>query len=252
MPNSSSAASVSTNEPAQRRPDAPPAASTASASIAPLPNVEFNEQGTFTELSLQANGFPAISKDGQVVAVASHELNTSGPPALELCVQLHSVASGKITQTLKFREPYSGEREVSALEKLKARVREWVTGVNQRLLRAELVTISHTASDATAVCNDDAPPLHLQNPPLEASLTKGHLVVRNAANVVFERSYPEWIRAKGGARNRCEYQPYLTEVAYDAEHEVLVVKADHCSPSDSCSEGVSPEFAVVLLPHIVP
>lgn len=229
--------------------DAAPQLGESSATAPTPPAVVFHgEAKSASEFELEAKGFPAVSSDRKLVAVAFHELNTTGPPALELGVQLRSVGTGHVVYAAKFREPYRGERGEAYLNELRHRVFVWVDGVTQRLAKARLVSIGLIVRDDAAVCNDEASPLYVPTPPIEVRYGFGRLVVRDgAAREVFERAYPEWTRTNGNFHSSCVYKPYVAEVAFDSQSKVLVVKAEHCSPSDNCLEGIAPDFAIVAL-----
>ena len=213
------------------------------------PSIVFHEQAsTATEFELEATGFPAISRDGKLVALAFHELKVAGPPALELGVQLRSVASGAIVYNTKFREPYQGELGAAYLEPLKHRVRRWVLAVERKLAEVNLAPMNPVVHDESAVCSDERPPIRVPAVRLDVRFSAGHLVVSDdKARVLFEHAHPEWTATYGSAKNRCVFEPYVTEVAFDAPRNVLVIRADHCTPSDLCEKGIVPNFAVLTL-----
>jgi hypothetical protein len=212
------------------------------------PNIKFHDDGaTATEFQLEETGFPAIASDGRLVALAFHELQVTGPPALELTLQFRSVASGKVVYEAAFREPYQGELGNAYLDALRRRVRQWLRDTQRKLTQADLVTMNRTVHDASGVCGDDETSLALPNPPLQVNFRSGRLAVRDSEGTLFEHAYPEWSTAYVSQGQRCVFKPYLTEVSFDPQHQVLVIRADHCSPGDMCTKGVRPNFAVIAL-----
>jgi len=223
-------------------------ASVDSASTKPMStSIVFRGQAsTATEFEFDEIGFPAISRDGKLVALAFHELQVAGPPALELGVQLRSVATGRIVYNAKFREAYQGERGEASLDSLRRRVVRWLGTVERRLTQADLMPMNPVVRDEAAVCIDDPKAIRIPAASLELRFSASRLVVRDDnARVLFDHAYPEWTAAYPNPR--CVYEPYVTEVAFDEQHNVLVIRADHCSPGDSCTQGVVPNFAVVTL-----
>ena len=201
--------------------------------------------------TLEANGFPAVSKDGRVVALASGELNTTGPPVLRLTIQVRSVDSGGPTHSATFRHPYDGELTQGELDALRKRLAEWVAQQNAELGGIELVPMAaFEMRDACAAGNDGGQAIAL--PPLELTLKRTRLVVRHAGKgTIVDEDHKDWLeRDKNNSFGNCEYRPFLTGVFADFPRRVLVIRADYCSPGDQCHEGVLPKFSVHRLPPI--
>ena len=234
----------------------PPASSVTTAAIAnsrlsapQAPSIQFHdEESTATEFQLEEAGFPAISADGKVIALAFHELADAGPPALELTVQLRSVQSGKVVYETAFREPYQGELDNVYLDALRRRVRRWLSATQRKLTQVKLVTMSPIVHDEAAVCSDNPKPIRIPTASLEVHFDASRLIVRaDNARVLFNHEYPEWTTAYESQGQRCVFKPYVTQVSFDAQHQLLVVGARHCSPGDMCTKRVIPKFAVIEL-----
>jgi hypothetical protein len=209
------------------------------------------DAGSAAAWTLEAEGFPAVSKDGQVVALAAGELQTTGPPVLSLTVQIRSVDSGGPAHSATFRHRYAGELSQGELDALRKRLTEWVAQQNAELGAVELVPMAAgEVRDACAAGGDGIQKFVL--PPLEVTLKHTRLTVRYArTRAIADENHKDWVaRDKNNRFGNCEYRPFLTGVFADFPRRVLLIKADYCSPGDQCLEAVFPKFSVHRLPPI--
>jgi hypothetical protein len=215
-----------------------------------LPSVVFEGTAASTaEWTLEAKGFPAVSADGKLIALAFGELGTTGPPVLSLTVQIRSIDSGAIARAASFRRAYTGELAQSELEAVRTRLREWVARENAELRLVELIPLAALEErDPCAAGEDGVQKFGL--PPLDVTLKNTRLVIRYAgAGTISDKNHPDWIaRDKNNRFGNCEYRPVLNGMFADRARRALVIRADYCSPGDQCQEGVIPKFSVHRLP----
>jgi hypothetical protein len=207
------------------------------------------EGASHADWQLGAEGFPAVSQDGLLVALAFGELRTVGPPVLSLTLELYAVDSGARLRTAQFRHAYEGELERVETEALRERLEHWVAGENAALAGRDLTPLSRVG-DELGRCGEHGGKQVIAAEPLEVSLTSTRLVVRHAGRTIADTNHVEWVRHdKKNPFGNCVYRPELTRIFTSREKRVLVVEADYCSPGDSCQEGIAaPRFAIHRLP----
>jgi hypothetical protein len=215
------------------------------------PTVKARTDGaTMIEWTLEAEGFPAVSKDGRLVALAFGELQTTGPPVLVLTLELRAVDSGARVRSVRFRHRYDGEPAPGELEALRGRLAKWVAGENAALAKHDVSPLTKVGAEREICGGADAGEQQIESEPLEVRLTATRLVVRHAGRVIADKNRVDWIlRDKNNPFGNCVYQPVLSRLFVDSEKRVLVFEADYCSTGDHCQEGVAPKFAVHRLPR---
>ncbi len=199
--------------------------------------------------TLEGEGFPAVTNDGRLVALAFGEMNTTGPPVLSLTVEFWDVDASTRKRSAKFRQKYEGELEAGELAALRRRLTEWVASETAALAAHDLHPLTRVG-DLEHPCDTlDLPQQELVSEPLGVRLRGTRLVVRHAKRRLIDQNHPEWVLFdRNNPLGNCVYRPALSNVYADAARRVLLIEVDYCSTGDSCDEGVTPRFAVLRLP----